>query len=221
MSTGRAVYKSIAERVRDRRLELVGPILRAFLRASKRLRNLQSYLAKRPSSPVEVRDDIYEGVFAVAFRIPGSGQMLYVFYASAQEWYLTPCKVPPKARKVLEARRLMSEPRQDSFVAILVKRSTSGARRLGARLGVPVITYRQAEEAIKRYVAKRYTQLLASVRGRRIFGELAALLYALQAVAEEIVGEGIPKAFNDEIDAIRCVERGCTAKEGLGPPSRE
>jgi len=207
------VYK----RIRDKRLELFGPILRRFLSAAKRYREVHQKLSKRLESPVAVRDDIYEGVFAIAIKEPTGRQALWAFYASAQEWYITPSKVPSKARKALKAYQLMSVPNQYAYIAILAKRSTEGARRLAARLGTPIRTYTQAENDIKEYVRKRYTNLLASLRGKRIYGELAALLYLLQELAKEWAGSEIQAVFSDPLEAYRYVEEGLAL--GVGPPS--
>jgi len=211
-------YKPFASIIKDRRLSVFNLIGRPIIRALNRYKVIHSRISKRPGSPIEVRDDIYEGVYAISIKEPTGRQAVWVLYISVQEWYLTPSKVPSKARKVLAALRYLSTPDTYAYVAIVAKRATSGAHRTASRLGVPIRTANHVIKDIKKYLLKRYTQLIAILRGRRIFGELAALLYLLQEALKELIGAGIPTVFNDPFDVIACYDRGCTVPEGLGPP---
>jgi len=211
-------YKPFASIIKDRRLSVFNLIGRPIIRAVNRYRGIHSRISKRVDPPIEVRDDIYEGVYAVLIKEPTGRQTVWVLYISVQEWYLTPSKIPSKARKVLVALRQLSTPDTYAYVAIIAKRATSGAHRTASRLGVPIRTANQVINDIKKYLLKRYTQLLSALKGKKIFGELAALLYLLQEVLKEFVGAGTPTVFNDPFDVIACYDRGCTVPEGLGPP---
>jgi len=211
-------YKPIASIIRDKRLSIFNVFGRPLIRATNRYKEIHNHISKRPDSPIEVRDDIYEGVFAVSIKEPTGRRAVWVFYVSVQEWYLTPNKIPSKVRKVLVALRQLSTPDTYAYVAIVAKRATSGAHRLASSMGVPIRTLNQVIRDIKKFLLKRYTQLIAALRGKRVYGELAALLYLLQEVLKEFLGVGVPTVFNDPFDAIICYERGCTVPSGLDPP---
>jgi len=214
----KAVYKRLAERVRDRRLEVFNLLFLPLIRSVRGYREAYRRVSRRLDSPVEVVDDIYEGVFAVVIKEPGGRRAAWVLYVSVQEWYITPSKVPAKARKVLEAVRRVSVPGQYTYVALVCRRATSGAVRLATRLGVPIRTAGQVRSDIRKYVVKRFSQLLSALRGRRVYGDLAVLLYLLQEAAKELVGQGVPTLFKDPLDAILCYDRGCTVPSDIGPP---
>jgi len=215
---GKGVFKRIAERVRDKRLELVGPVLRRFLRAQKAYRNIYRRISKTTDSPFFFRDDIYEGVFAWGLKEPSGSVVMWILYVSAQEWYLTPSKVPSKVRKVQEVYRRLYTPNARVYMAIMARRSTSGAQNSAKNQGVPIRTPEQVDEDIKKLFEKRYYNFLASLRGKRVFGPLAAELYVLQLIAEEWVGPMIPKVFADEFEVYRCIDEGCTVPSDIGPP---
>jgi len=212
--------KHFASMIRDKRRQIFGPILLRFLRAAKMYRYVHRYMSKSYSSPITVVDDIYEGVIAIAFKEPEKSQMLWVFYQSAQEWYLTPYKIPPKARKVLEVFRRLSLPNQNGYMAIIAKRYTYGAQKKASELGVPVRTPKQVDEDIKKLFRARYFGFLARLRGKRVFGFLAAEIYVLQVLATEWIGKEVPTIFRDETDVIRCIESGCEIPTSIvGPPT--
>jgi len=211
-------YKPFASKIRDKRLSVFNSFGTGFLRALNRYREVHRKISKRPDSPIEIIDDVYEGVFAIVIKEPNGRRASWVLYISVQEWYLTPSKIRPKARKVNETLRSISVPDQYTYTAIIAKRATTGARRLAVEMGTPIRTLNQVTNDIKKYVVKRYTQLLSALKGKRVYGELSALLFLLQEVAKEFAGSGIPIIFNDPFDAIICYERGCTVQVGLDPP---
>jgi len=216
---GKGVYKRIADLVRDRRLTVFNSLFLPIIKSMGRYREIHRHITRRYESPIEVVDSIYEGVFAVSIKEPSGRRAAWVVYVSAQEWYITPSKVPSKARKVLEVMRRISVPGQYTYTAIVAKRATSGALRLAAQIGAPVRTAGQVQSDIRKYIVKRYTQLLAALRGRRVYGDLAALLYLLQEVAKEFTGPGIPTLFKDPLDAVLCYDKGCTVPSDPGPPT--
>jgi len=170
-------------------------------------------------TPLHINYDWSSRISIMFIDLPRSRPVLYIFYVSVQDWYLTPSKVLPKIRKALKVYRKCSVPNQDAFLAIVAKRATGGARRLAASAGVPIMSVDAAKEAIKNYFRKRYVSLIDSLRGKRIFGELVFLAAMLQQLALEYGATDIPILFRDPYEAVIAFERGLIIPRDIGPPT--
>jgi len=139
-----------------------------------------------------------------------------ILYISTQDWYMTPSKIEPKINKVHRYRRKYSESPADTYIAIVSKRATSGAEKLSNRSGVPHRTPKKVRKDMAKYFSKRFNGLLASLRGRRVFGELVYLIYILQELAR-YYGYEVPEVIGDPIELQRYAEQGFILPE-TGPP---
>ena len=196
--------------------ELKLPLFRAFKRVG---RAYEGYRRSR-FSPIHVlHDDFSSRMVVIEFDLPNDRVPIrYVLYVSTQSWYLTPSKLEPKIRKVLKYSRRYSS-QANTYRAVICMRYTKGAARLGSKYGVFPRTPKQLRrDMIKYFKEERYLGLLASLRGKRLFGELAFLAWLLQEVLKELGVTDIPTLFKDEIDALRAAETGIEIPQNLGPP---
>ncbi len=208
------------EQLYNRYHEITGEVALPLLRASKRFQKPYEAYRRSRYTPVHVLEsDPASRMYVLEIDLPTVRvPVRYIFYISTQDWYLAPCKVPPKARKVLKKYRSMGY-QADTYMAIIAKRYTRGAKKLAARLGVPLRSPREARRDMARYFGeKRLNGLLAALRGRRIYGELVFLAYALQELAREL-GFSVPELAADPLSLQRLAEEGMVVpQEGLPPP---
>jgi len=189
-------------------LNFVHEIRLPLYRTSRRVRSVYEAFKRRETTIFHLlHEDFSSRIFAIFIDLPASKPLLYVFYYSTQKWYITPSKVIPKVKKVLKYRRKYSGVQTDAYVAIVAKRYTSGAETLSKQLGVPVRRPDQVKDDLKKGFMSRYVGLINKLRGRRIFGELAFLMYWLQEALKEL-GARVKEAIQDDIHAIRVAEEG-------------
>jgi len=194
--------------LRDDFLSFVNSLKLPLVRVSKRVeKDLESFKRRDCSVFHLLHEDFSSRVFAIFIDLPASKPLLYIFYYSTQKWYITPSKVLPKVKKVLKFRRKYSGIQTDAYVAIVAKRYTSGAETLSKQLGVPVRRPDQVRDDLKKGFMSRYVGLINKLRGRRIFGELAFLMYWLQEALKEL-GARVKGAIQDDIHVIRVAEEG-------------
>jgi len=202
-------------------LDFVQEIKLPLSRASRRVKSGYEAFKRREVTIFHLlHEDFSSRIFAIFIDLPASKPLLYIFYYSTQKWYLTPSKVLPKVRKILKYRRKYSGVQTDAYVAIVAKRYTSGAETLSKQLGVPVRRPDQAREDLKKGFTSRYVGLINKLRGKRVFGELAFLMYWLQEALKEL-GARVRGAIQDDIHVIRVAEEGMeipVSFEPVGPP---
>jgi len=199
-------------------LEILNMLTLGLLRAVRRVRRQWESYSRSAKTPIHFIADFSSRSVVLFIELPRSRPILYCWYISLQEWYLTPMKIMPKIRKVRKTYRKYSVPNQDSFLAIIVKRVTGNANRVASSNGVPVLSPERAAEIMKLYFAKRYDQLVDSLRGKRIFGEMVFLVAMLQEIAREIMGK-IREVFKDLSMLTRYAETGFVVQMDTGPPT--
>jgi len=197
-------------------LSVLNMLMLGVLRAVNRVKRSWESYSRSLKSPIHFSADYSSRTAWLFIELPRSRPIFYSWYISTQEWYLTPSKILPKIRKLRKIYRKYSVPNQDGFMAIIAKRSTSGARAAASAVGIPVLGPDRAVEIMKIYFAKRYDQLVDSLRGKRIYGELVFLVAMLQEIAREFM-ERVREVLN--LDYLeRYAETGFTVPRDIGPP---
>lgn len=202
---------------RDYFLSVVNRVALGLLRSCNRFRRAWEKYSRSLKTPIHIEYSYSSRTVAVFIDLPRSRPILYIFYVSTQDWYLTPVKVLPKIRKTRKLYRKYSVPNQDSFIAVLAKRSTSGARAVASSSGVAVISPERAVEILRKYFAKRYSSLIEALRGKRIYGEMVLLVAILQEITRQY-GEDIEPIIRDTDYIHRYMENGVSIPMEIGPP---
>ena len=127
-------------------LKIANELRLPVLRVGKRVKMAYSAYKKYLWTPIHVLvDDFSSRMFVMELDLPASKRPVrFVLYLSAQDWYLTPSKALPKARKVLKYLKRYSQTSADTYVAVVAKRFTSGAlKQCVKNYKVPVRTPKQ------------------------------------------------------------------------------
>jgi len=199
-------------------LQIVNRLTLGVIKAVNRVKPYWQAYSRSAKTPIHFIADFSSRIVILFVELPRSKPVMYCWYVSVQEWYLTPKKIEPKIRKALKYFRKYSVPDQDSYVAIVAKRATRPASRKAASEGVPVRSPDAAVNDMRKYFGKRYDQIVAAVRGKRIFRELVFLVAMLQEIVRELAGAVI-EVFTDLTLLLRYAEEGFTVPAGLGPPT--
>jgi len=202
---------------KDYFLSIVNKLALGLLRSCIRVKRYWESYSRSLKTPIHIDYDFSSRTTAIFIDLPRSRPVLYIFYISTQEWYLTPSKTLPKVRKTMKLYKKYSVPNQDSFIAIVAKRSTSGSRAVASSSGVAVISPDRALEVLRRYFAKRYSSLLETLKGRRIYGEMVFLVAMLQEISKQY-GEDIKPVIEDLSYLERYAEQGFIVPRDIGPP---
>jgi len=201
---------------RDKWLKMFNRLTLGAARASNRVRRSWESYSRSVKTPIHIFGDPESRIGGMVIDLPRSKPIVYIWYISVQEWYLVPSKVLPKARKLRKVYRRYSVPSQDCYIAIVVERSTSGARRVASSVGIPIKTPDGVFSDMRKLFSKRFMGIIDSVRGKRIFGEFVFLVAMLQELAKEYVGdmgEILPLQYLERI-----AETGFTVPRDVGPP---
>ncbi|KSW11369.1 hypothetical protein CF15_00425 [Pyrodictium occultum] len=198
---------------RQRRLEAVNQLLLPLLRGARRY-----YTAWRLVNPLltgvsRVDESSDYTVTVVTLQLPASSPLVVALYTSTQESRpISPSQLQRRIRRLrsrVASLRGKVFNRADLVYIIYAPRGfTVGARRMARREAVNLAS--RIEDAIKalaRFVGRRLARLTEKLRGRRIWGEVPLLLYALQELTVSL-GAGA-RLVSREL-AVKLAERGGT-----------
>ena len=131
-------------------------------------------------------------VHLVEVELPGSAPLVLGFYVTLEgSRPITWGRIGAKLARLLRAAR-EAPPQRDLFLALILasprSRPTGPAARAARRSRVAVGRPREVLEALHRYLRRRLTRLLETLREKRVraYGRLAELLRALYLLAREL-----------------------------------
>jgi len=202
---------------RNEFLSILNKIFPGLFKGVNRVRRYWESYARSLKTPIHYDYDDSSRIAYVYIEPPASKPSLYVLYVSLQKWYLTPVKVMPKIRKVRKYHRKYSVPNQDSYIAIVAYRATRNASKVASADGVPIRSPDAVAKDVREHWRNRYRSLIASIKGRRIFGELVFFVAMLQEITRELWGETI-EIFPDITVLERYAESGFIVPRDVGPP---
>ena len=196
---------------RQQRLATLNELLLPLLRGARRY-----YAAWRIVNPllagVSRLDQTSDYTITVlTLHLPASNPLVLALYTSTQE--SRPVSPSQLLRRIRRLRQHVAKLRGKVFtsgdiVYILYapRGYTRGAKRLARIEAVNIVN--RVEDALKtlaRYIGRRLSRLTQKLIGKRIWGELPLLVYALQELASTI-GQAITIISRDQ--AIRLAEQG-------------
>jgi len=176
----------------------------------------ESY-SRSVKTPIHYVIDFSSRFFGLLIELPCSKPVFYGVYISTQSWYLTPKKVLPKIRKLRRNIRRLIVPNCDSYYAIIARRVTEPAKTVASGNGIPIRTPEAFARDVKDYFVKRYSSVVASLRGKRIFGEYIFFVAILQEIAKRFLGK-VREMFSDITMLERYAETSFSVPTDLGPP---
>ena len=175
------------------RLRVINTFIRLVARPVKRnWHYVEGYLRRRTSSPVSIEYDTRYNLLDLVIELPGSRPVRYIIYVSAQQARpLSPKQLVAKINRILSTYRKKTTPMDTAKYMICPGGYTSYAEKmLRAHKIIPARTDKQVLENMAKYFKNRYTKLIDSIRGKRLFGKVALLAYLLQQIIKEL-GETI------------------------------
>jgi len=180
-----------------------------LFRAVKRVGRYYSAYKKYEWSGIHVLvDDFSSRMLVFDIDVPWDVKGIrYILYMSTQKWYITPSKVEPKIRKVKKYYERYKYG-ANVYRAIIAERWTSGAEELARSSGVPLRKFKHVKKDMVKYFSKRLSGLLASLRGKRLYGEMVFLVWLLQEILKELGALDVEPLFKDVTDVVRAVENG-------------
>jgi hypothetical protein len=200
-------------KMKEERLALLNQVVLPLLRAARRYSASWRILLPSTAGTSRLEGTKDYTATVLQLNLPASNPMLIAIYISVQKSSpLTPSQLEPKIRKLKE---LVNKLRGKTFVAadiiyiiIAPKGYTIGSRRIAKKNGVNAV--KTVEEAVARlriYIRTRLQKLVEKVRGKRIWGELPLLIYALQSILEEL-GEKLQTFFPEDLIVKIALEGG-------------
>ena len=169
---------------KDYVLSVINSIALPLMRAS--VVSMKPYAAFRrtpPRSLVRFETSNDKRMFYIELDLPATRKpVVYAGYVSAQEWYVTPSRAVRSAKRFLRWLRERIPQHVDLYMGFVCNRATSGARKVLARLGVPVQGASFFRKKMVEYFTKRINALKSALMGKRIFGELAFLAWIMALV---------------------------------------
>ena len=196
----------------EERIRILNTALVPLLRGARRYLSIWSQLQRISKKPLETYTTRDYTVTIFLAEMPGSNPLLIAYYISTQASRpLSPSQLAARIKRVLkEVNKLRNKlfTAADILYIVYAPRGfTKGARKLARTKGINLATtQREILAPIARYITKRFNKLLDKIKGKRIWGNLPLLLYALQEIGINI-GANIRRVL-DTLDLIRLVEKG-------------
>jgi len=189
------------------RLHIVNKVFLPFLRTSRKHRRLLRILGKyeNPAFVVQRRDYTAN---ILAYTMPAGPQLVVALYASMQSTRpLSPQQLASRLRSLKEAvaslrGRLFN---QADIVYLIYAPAgfTRGAKRLAVKQAVTIAPDVETLLAsLARYIKTRYERLRRKLAGKRIWGHIPLLLYALGYLASELGADVRLPPIEATIDAL-------------------
>ena len=172
--------------------EVFRSVFGKLIRASKKYEETMRAYYKNPHYRIVYFDyNFTKRTIQIFIDLPGRRPrkpVIYNIYISTQESRkISPAQVTPKIKKLLKLRNKYKGIWSDEATIIYVPAGyTSGARQLIRKYGI-IMTKDKNEitQIMAKYWRNRYTQLLAALRGKRLFGELLLLATILREIAKQ------------------------------------
>ena len=190
-----------------------------LIRPAKRVSRYYSAYKKYDYTGVHVlHDDFSSRMLVFEIDVPTDRKgVRYILYISTQDWYMTPSKLAPKIRKV---RKYWMKYYFGARVykAVICKRWTKGAQKLADASKIPLRKFKHVKQDMINYFRNRYLGLIASLKGKRLYGELVFKAWLLQEILKEFGVTDVPFLFNNIYEVEKAVEQGIEVTHDLGPP---
>lgn len=196
---------------RQQRLATLNELLLPLLRGARRY-----YAAWRIVNPllagVTRLDQTGDYTITIlTLHLPASNPLVVALYTSTQESRpVSPSQLLRRIRRlrshVARLRGRVFNSADILYILYAPKGYTTGSKRLARREAVNLAT--KVEDALKtlaRYIGRRLSRLTQKLRGKRVWGELPLLLYALQELASSL---GTSLHLISKEHAIRLAEQG-------------
>jgi hypothetical protein len=177
------------------RLETVNTIFLPFLKASRQYRRLLRILGRQENPATVIHQRDYT-VNILTYTMPVGPHLVIALYASTQT--SRPLSPQQFAKKLQVLKKELIELRgkyfnQADIVYLIYAPAgfTRGTRRLAARQGVNIASnVTRLARLLAHYLKTRYERLHRKLLGKRVWGPIPLLLYALALLANSL-GAGI------------------------------
>ena len=206
-------------------LETANRLLLPVLRATRRIAVVTRSSIDPLFTPVRVYSSGDKRIHVAVVNLPGSHPLIVAVYASTQRSRPTsPQQLAKRLSRLARFVRRLSgkEYTQADIVYIYMapRGLTRGSIRLAARSKVVYASEpSEAKRKLAKYLAKRYRRLLASIVGKRVWGSVPLLAYALSLLAREL---GEPLHVPDPNQVLYWAEKGIKGEElaqYISPPT--
>ncbi len=185
-----------------------------FLKAARRIRRVSEMYYRMRRTPIRFNESNDKRVSTILLETPASPKnaAAWTFYMSGQtSCPIYPAQLPAKFRRI--KKEINRFPFCNRAIIFIAPKFTCGAREMLRKAGI--LAFTKASEAlafIARYFKARYSSLLASLKGKRLFGPLALLVYILQELLRELGGLQGEPLLRSEIEAYHAIENGITVQ---------
>jgi len=196
----------------EERIRIINTALLPLLRGIRRYIAIWSQLRRISNKPLETYSSRDYTVTVLFAEIPGSNPLLIAFYTSTQSSRpISPSQLAARMKRLLkEVKKLRNKifTSADILYVIYSPRGfTKGAKKTAHRIGVNLASStKELLAPIARYITKRYNKLLQAISGKKIWGDLPLLIYALQEIGLSI-GASIKKSLDPPM-LIELAEKG-------------
>ncbi|ABM80732.1 hypothetical protein [Hyperthermus butylicus] len=192
-------------------LETANKLLLPVLRATRRIAAVARSSIDPSFTPIRVYSSGDRRIHVAVVNLPGSHPLVVAIYASTQR--SRPTSPQQLARRLARLARFVGRLSGNEYAQadiVYVYMAPRGLTRGSIRLAVKSkIVYAsepsEARRKLAKYLAKRYRRLLASIMGKRVWGSVPLLAYALSLLAREL---GEPLHTPDPHQVLYWVENG-------------
>ncbi|KSW11958.1 hypothetical protein CF15_03975 [Pyrodictium occultum] len=191
---------------RARALAEANEVLLPLLGGARALVRVLEAAGRSPARPVSLHSSGDKRLHALILELPGSSPLVVAVYSSTQESRPTSPQQLAKRMKrlagfVARLRGRYFNAADVAYIYISPRGLTRGARRLAIGLKTFFAqSGREARQKLAKFLATRYYKLLASLRGKRVWGPVPLLLYALSILAQRL------GAHVEPVSAARAIE---------------
>ncbi len=202
----------------EERIKILNTALVPLLRGARRYLSIWSQLQRISKKPLATYTTSDYTVTIFLAEMPGSNPLLIAYYISTQTSRpLSPSQVLARIKRIgKEIKKLRNRvfTAADILYILYAPRGfTKGARKISRAKGINLATTpKDLLSPVARYIAKRFNKLLEKIRGKRIWGNLPLLVYALQEIGASI-GANTERVL-DTLNLIKLVEQGGTLSYG-------
>ncbi len=186
--------------------EMMNKLLLPFARGLGRSRGILESYYKRDVKPLTILKDPVKRVITLIIELPATKRLVqYHIYVSTQESCpIYPKQLEPKLRKLFsEAVKYNAQSDRGYYIICPVGYTRGAKEEIKKKHVYPATSAEEVLRNIAKYFKNRFVGLINALRGKRLFGELALLVWILQEILKQLksyIEKEVKPIFKSEIE---------------------